>query len=86
MGGQPSAGGKPSVAGNFYWGETYMVAKSTSLGEIHSCKPFYPYYHWPMHPGHPYLGVLNPLWDQPNPVQAFLSKELCPINMSTPRL
>jgi hypothetical protein len=30
----------------FYWGKNCMVATSTRLGESHSYKSFYPYYHW----------------------------------------
>jgi hypothetical protein len=41
-------GGNLQLQGKFLLGETYMVATSTSLGESHSCKSFYPYYHWPV--------------------------------------
>jgi hypothetical protein len=47
MGGQPSAGGKPSVAGKlFTGGKPTWLQHQQAWGKVHSCKSFYPYYHW----------------------------------------
>jgi hypothetical protein len=45
MGGQPLAGGKPSVTGKILLGGNLHGCNINKLGEIHSYKSFYPYYH-----------------------------------------
>jgi hypothetical protein len=72
MGGQPSVGGQPFVTGKLFtegkatwlqhqqaWGKTSLVSPSipTTIG---------------LYPRHPYKRVVNPLWDQPNPVGILL--------------
>jgi hypothetical protein len=71
----------------FCWGETlnyeensYVGETTTNLGESAHAGPSIPTTTG-LYPGQPYPGVANPLWGQPNPTGAFLSKELFPINL-----
>jgi hypothetical protein len=68
MGGQPSAGGKPSVAGKcFTGGKPTWLKHQQAWGKATPTSPSIPTTTG-LYPGHPYPGVVNPLWAQPNPV------------------
>jgi hypothetical protein len=67
MGGQPSAGGKPSAAGKlFTGGKPTWLQHQPAWGKTTPASPSIPTTIG-LYPGHPYPGVVNPLWTQPNP-------------------
>ena len=68
MGGKPSTGGKPSVAGQFFnRGQPTWLKNKPAWGKISPASPSIPTTTG-LYPRHSYPRVTNPLWDQPNPV------------------
>ena len=68
MGFQPSTEGKPLVVGKmFTGGKPSGLKHKKSLGKASPIRPSIPTTIG-LYPVHPYLGFVNPLWAQPNPM------------------
>jgi hypothetical protein len=66
MGGQPSAGGKPSVAGKIFTGGNLHGCNIKNIGGKPLLQVLLSLLPLVYILGHPYPGVVNPLWTQPN--------------------
>jgi hypothetical protein len=69
MGGKPLVGGKPSAVGKHFTGrENSWFQHQDFLGNSSPISPSIPNTTI-LYSGHPFLGIANPLWGQPNPTR-----------------